>query len=440
MNEDITLFWLRRDLRLEDNKGLYHALKGDNRVMVFFVFDTDILGELPEDDHRVTFIHQQLTKINEELKEHNSSLYVCNGKPIEEIQKLFQTYSVTQLVTNKDYEPYATKRDMEIATMCKEHDVVFDAYNDHLIFEPGEVLKDDGDPYLVYTPYKNRWHALFSVNEHTKEFDSYALLDTTYQDTELPFLSLEDIGFTPSKISAPSYILNDNLIDSYEESREYPPDEKGTSHLGTYLRFGCVSVRRVAQQAATSENHTFLNELVWREFYATILFYFPHSQHQEFKEKYAGIAWRNNEEEFEKWKEGKTGFPLVDAGMRELNTTGYMHNRVRMVVASFLCKDLLIDWRWGERYFAEKLFDYELASNVGNWQWAAGTGVDAAPYFRIFNPESQFEKYDPEGTYVKKWIPEFSGIGYVSPMVDHKEARERCLEVYKAALDRAKSD
>lgn len=438
MNENITLFWLRRDLRFDDNRGLYEALRSGNKVMILFIFDTDILKELPCDDHRVTFIHNHLSSLNGELKQEGSSLYVAHGKPLEVFRTLSNNYHITELVTNKDYEPYAKRRDKGIAQFCNEEGINFSSYNDHLIFEPGEVLKDDGDPYLVYTPFKKRWIANFTLAKNTSLYDSKRLLKHAIQEKHHPFLSLRDIGFTPSDIQVPEYHLDQKFIESYEETRNYPYVNKGTSRLGTYLRFGCVSIRKIVQQACQSDNQTFLSELIWREFYAHILYFFPYSQHQEFKEKYAGIAWRNNEDEFNKWKKGTTGFPLVDAGMRELNQTGYMHNRVRMVVASFLCKDLLIDWRWGERYFAEKLFDYELASNVGNWQWAAGTGVDAAPYFRIFNPESQYKTYDPDGSYVKQWVPEYSGIGYVSEMIDHKEARERCLEVYKQALNEYK--
>ena len=433
MNE-VCIFWFRRDLRLEDNSGLYNALSSGVPVLPLFIFDEDILSTLPGDDHRVSFLHQTLSSMNQKLNTLGSSLCVKYGIPEDILTELFEEYDVQAVYTNRDYEPYALKRDAEVKELCESQDIEFLDFKDQVIFEMNEVVKDDGTPYVVYTPYKNKWREKCNPTEDFVEYQTDNLSDAYIKDTDLPFVGLEDIGFTPSKIPVPKYVLTEELLKNYQELRDIPGKE-ATSYLGTYLRFGLVSIREVMRFAYTHPNPTFVNELIWREFFMQIMYHFPYTKDRAFREQYDMIQWRNNEEEFEKWKKGETGYPLVDAGMRQLNQTGYMHNRVRMVVASFLCKDLLIDWRWGERYFAEKLFDYDLSSNVGNWQWAAGTGVDAAPYFRIFNPESQFKKFDPEGEYVREFVPEYFGVGYVPPMVDHKEARERTLEVYKQAIE-----
>lgn len=429
-----TIFWFRRDLRLDDNHGFFEALKSENPVLPLFIFDKEILDELPEDDHRVSLIHKTLSQMNEKLKEKGGSLYVKHGKPLEVFKELSKEFDIQGIYTNHDYEPYAKTRDKEIADFAQEHDIDFQTFKDQVIFEKNEVLKDDGDPYLVYTPYMKSWREKFDPEKDLTNFASEDELENCIKNKEHPWLSLSDIGFQQSDIEAPEFQLDQELLRKYKETRDFPAKD-GTSYLSTYLRFGLVSIRRIMEQANKASQQTFMNELIWREFFMMILWHFPYSTDRAFREQYDYIQWRNDEEEFEKWKKGETGYPMVDAGMRELNATGYMHNRVRMVVGSFLCKHLLIDWRWGERYFAEKLFDYELSSNVGNWQWVAGTGVDAAPYFRIFNPHTQFEKFDPDGSYVKKWVPEYFGVGYVSEMVDHKEARERCLEVYKQATE-----
>ncbi len=293
------------------------------------------------------------------------------------------------------------------------------------------MVKDDGTPYVVFTPYSKKW------KEHLSKirliaYPSEDLLQNITVHT-YPFLSLSDIGFEKSNIEPKPFDISEKLITNYPETRNFPA-VKGTSMLGVYLRFGTVSIRKLVLEAQKNKNETFLNELIWREFFMQILWHFPHTVNRSFKEKYDAIHWENNEDRFQKWCEGKTGYPFVDAGMRELNATGHMHNRVRMIVASFLCKHLLIDWRWGETYFAQKLLDYEQSSNVGNWQWAAGSGVDAAPYFRIFNPTEQIKKFDSDLKYIKKWVPELETTKYPKPIVDHKEARERCLNVYKKAL------
>jgi deoxyribodipyrimidine photo-lyase len=427
----MNIFWFRRDLRLEDNVGLYHALNSTEEVFPIFIFDEDILSQLPKNDARVTFIHELLSILQKQLNQQGKSLAVFHGNPFEVFTKLLKNHKVSTVLTNHDYEPYARKRDKEIYQLFKEHSVEFKTSKDQVIFEKSEVVKDDGLPYVVYTPYSRKWKEKFktiSLIDYPSENKLDKITNHSY-----PFLSLSDIGFEASKIKVPTFDVSDHLISNYEGTRNFPA-VKGTSMLGAYLRFGAVSIRKMVAKAIESKNETFWNELIWREFFMQILWHFPHTIQKSFKEKYDAIQWNNDETDFKNWCEGKTGYPMVDAGMRELNATGHMHNRVRMVVASFLCKHLLIDWRWGETYFAQKLFDYEQASNVGNWQWAAGSGVDAAPYFRIFNPAEQIKKFDKDLKYIKKWVPEVETSTYTQPIVDHKEARERCLRIYKEAV------
>jgi deoxyribodipyrimidine photo-lyase len=403
-------------------------------VLPIFIFDTEILKELPPDDARVSFIHRQLQQINGLLRDrYGSSLAFYHGKPAEVFQDLLRQWTIKAVFTNRDYEPYAVKRDQDIKTLLETNGIPLHTFKDQVVFEKSEVVKGDGEPYVVYTPYMKKWKEVLGEVGRPETAASESHLEYLVSEKDLPYLSLEDIGFEESAISVPEYNLGKTLIRNYEKTRNLPARD-GTSHLGPHLRFGTVSIRKVLEQARNSENETFWNELIWREFFMQILWHFPHTVEQAFKKKYDRIRWRNREEEFELWKEGRTGYALVDAGMRQLNQTGYMHNRVRMLVASFLCKHLLIDWRWGEAYFAEKLLDYELASNVGNWQWAAGSGVDAAPYFRIFNPMTQVDKFDRDREYIRKWVPEFGSEDYPEKMVDHKKARERCLKVYKEAL------
>ncbi|WP_222983981.1 cryptochrome/photolyase family protein [Flagellimonas meishanensis] len=435
MKERISIFWFRRDLRLEDNVGLYQALQSGHPVLPIFIFDTDILKKLPKDDARVTFLHRQLTKMDKELRnDFGSGIGIYHGKPVVIFEKLLGEYQIKTVYTNHDYEPYAKERDSEIKSALEENGIAFKTFKDQVIFEKDEVVKSDGDPYVVYTPYMNRWKENFKPSVDLLVYDTRSNFGKLLKKKGLPSLQLKDIGFSPSKIEVPDYKVTPTLIKNYEDTRDYPAKEYGTSHLGPHLRFGTVSIRKMVKKAIEEKNEVFWNELIWREFFMQILWHYPNTVNEAFRPKYDRIEWRNNEEEFERWKEGETGYLLVDAGMRELNKTGYMHNRVRMLVASFLCKHLLIDWRWGEAYFAEKLLDYEMASNVGNWQWAAGSGVDAAPYFRIFNPMTQVDKFDKEKKYIQKWVPEFNDPSYPSKMVDHKEARERCLKVYKEAV------
>jgi len=427
----MNVFWFRRDLRLDDNAGLFHALNNGAEVLPIFIFDDNILSQLPRDDARITFIHQQLTKMEHRLKAKGKSLAVFHGNPSAIFAKLIAENDIKTVFTNHDYEPYARKRDLEISRLLKEKGIEFKTSKDQVIFEKNEVIKDDGTPYVVFTPYSNKWKENFS-KQGLKKYNSEDYISQIKKHT-YTFLSLNDIGFEASAIKVPEYDLSGLLIDNYEKTRNFPALNK-TSHLGIYLRFGAVSIRDVVAKADQSKNDTFLKELIWREFFMQILWHFPQTVTKSFRPKYDGILWGNNESWFEKWCTGKTGYPFVDAGMRELNATGHMYNRVRMIVASFLCKHLLIDWRWGEAYFAAKLLDYEQSSNVGNWQWAAGSGVDAAPYFRIFNPTEQIKKFDKDLSYIRMWVPELGTNGYPEPIVNHKEAREKCLVTYKKAV------
>ena len=434
MKQTTNIFWFRRDLRLDDNIGLYQALSEKHPVLPIFIFDTEILDNLPEDDARVTFIFETLHKLRKTLQEeHDSSLAIYYGKPMDIYNQLIEDYNIDTVFTNHDYEPYATERDAEIKNLLSKNNVLFKTYKDQVIFEKDEVIKNDGKPYLVYTPYMKTWKEKFkSIELEIINTDNY--FENFIKNKHLPNLSLSDIGFKKSSQQIANYNLAPTLIQDYEKTRNFPAKDT-TSRLGPHLRFGTVSIRKVVKKAIAEKNEIFWQELIWREFFMQILWHFPHTVTKSFKPKYDRIVWRNNEEEFKLWCEGKTGYPLVDAGMRQLNQTGFMHNRVRMLVGSFLCKHLLIDWRWGEAYFAEKLHDYEMASNIGNWQWVAGCGVDAAPYFRIFNPTTQIEKFDKELKYINIWVKNLNELTYPNKIVNHKEARERCLETYKLALN-----
>ncbi|MEZ4950910.1 MAG: deoxyribodipyrimidine photo-lyase [Saprospiraceae bacterium] len=439
-----SIFWFRRDLRLEDNAGLYHALKSGKPVQCLFIFDKNILEKLPKKDARVTFIHEEIQRLSEELKDLGSSLLVKYGSPEQVWKNLLKEQKIDAVFTNRDYEPYAKKRDESIEKLLKENDIEFSTFKDHVIFEAEEVLKDDGDPYVVFTPYSRKWKERLNAKEievngvkrngdfFFKEYPTLKYKDAFIQNKQLSIPTLEEMGFVETKLDFPDRTVKQKVIKEYDKKRNFPAEE-GTSRLGLHFRFGTISIRDKAKKAR-SLNDTFLNELIWRDFYSMILDSFPYVADGPFRKAYANIEWRNNEKEFDLWCQGKTGYPMVDAGMRQLNETGYMHNRVRMVVASFLSKHLLINWQWGEAYFAEKLLDFDLASNSGGWQWAAGCGTDAAPYFRIFNPESQLKKFDKDGIYVKEWVPEWQTDDYPEPIVDHKKARERCLAAYKSAL------
>ena len=437
------IYWFRRDLRIEDNAGIYHALKSDLPVLPIFIFDKKILNHLPKDDGRVNFIHDTLTKLREDLQKMGSDLIVFYSTPTEVFEDLSKDPYLKTVFCNRDYEPYAINRDQQVSQMLENNQKSLKSFKDHVIFEGSEVLKQDGTPYTVFTPYKKKWleklHSLrtadnelfylkaYPSSKNTKNFIKSELIG---HKSGIP--SLEDMGFTRSSLAIPTVNVSQSIIKNYDKTRNFPAIN-GTSRLGIHFRFGTISIRDKALKSLKL-NETYLSELVWRDFYSMILQHFPHVAERSFRPEYDRIEWINNEMDFEKWKNGNTGYPIVDAGMRELNATGYMHNRVRMITASFLTKHLLIDWRWGESYFAEKLLDFDLASNSGGWQWAAGCGTDAAPYFRIFSPAAQQEKFDPQMQYIKKWIPEWGTKQYPAPIVDHKVARERCLQVYKAAL------
>ena len=434
MKDTVNIFWFRRDLRLDDNVGFYNALKSEHPVLPIFIFDEEILKKLPKDDARITFIYETLQKMRTKLKDkNNSSIAMFHGEPATIYKNLLKKYNIDTVFTNRDYEPYAKERDDKIEQLLNDHTIKFKTFKDQVIFEQNEVTKKDGLPYVVYTPYMKVWKEQFKT--YTLDFYyTSSFLKNLIQDKELPNLTLSDIGFTKSNQKIKKHIVTPALIQNYEDTRNFPAQD-ATSKLGPHLRFGTVSIRKMIEKAIPEKNEIFWQELIWREFFMQILWHFPHTSKKSFKAKYDRIDWRNNEAEFLKWCNGKTGYPLVDAGMRQLNETGFMHNRIRMLVGSFLCKHLLIDWRWGEAYFAEKLHDYEMASNIGNWQWVAGSGVDAAPYFRIFNPTTQIKKFDNDLAYIKKWVPDFQEFTYPKEMVDHKEARERCLATYKEALN-----
>jgi deoxyribodipyrimidine photo-lyase len=423
----MSFFWFRRDLRLNDNTALWHALKNERNVALLFIFDTNIIDELPRDDARISFIYDCLEKINSKLIKKGSSLIVKSGKPLSVWKELTEMYQIDNVYINKDYEPYAIQRDSEIDAFLTLKGISLHSYKDQVVFEPDEILNNQGSPYSVFTPYKNKW--LYELGKkkflpyNNPNFGNLIKMKNT-------FPSLRTLGFSHTSQKVLEYDLS--KLRDYAVGREYPA-RRATSLLGPHLRFGTVGIREILIKLSNTDL-VFLGELIWREFFKQILFHYPEVVTNNFNRKYNEIAWRNNEKEFDAWCRGQTGYPLVDAGMRQLNTTGYMHNRVRMVTASFLCKHLLIDWRWGEAYFARKLLDYDLSSNNGNWQWAAGTGSDAAPYFRVFNPEAQMKKFDKAGTYVKKWVPEYGTSSYIAPIIDHSEARNRAISTYRYAL------
>jgi deoxyribodipyrimidine photo-lyase len=438
MHKKMTIFWFRRDLRLADNHGLFAALNKGEPVQAIFIFDKNILSKLTDkNDARISFIHQQLLKLNAELAKLGSSLWVFYGDPLSvfknELQaKMPNNTSVGVVYANHDYEPNAIQRDAAINDWLLSKNNALLTFKDQCIFEKKEVVKDDGLPYTVFTAYKNKYYKTLTA-ESFKSFDSQKYFTNFYANNGFPIPSLEEIGFEPSEIQFP-VIEFESILKEYANTRNFP-SVKGTSRISVHLRFGTVSIRALAK-ASFGKSETWFNELVWRDFYFQILWHFPYVVNSAFKPNYNHIVWRKNEDEFEKWCNGQTGYPIVDAGMRELNATGFMHNRVRMIVASFLTKHLLISWQWGEAYFAKKLLDFELSSNNGGWQWAAGCGCDAAPYFRIFNPAEQTKKFDPKFSYIKKWVPEFQEFNYPAPIVDHKFARERCLQTYKVGLQK----
>jgi deoxyribodipyrimidine photo-lyase len=429
----VTVFWFRRDLRLNDNHGLYKALKKSKNVLPIFIFDTDILDKLPsKKDQRVSFIHSALTQINLKLLSVESSLMIKHANTLKVFEELCATFVVEEVMCNHDYEPQAIQRDTKIAEWLSKKGIPFNTFKDQVIFEKNDILKSDGKPYTIFTPFAKQWKLKLQTEGKIRTFDSERLLEHLYKTKSAVLPSLNEIGFEETTSLFPLQTINKTIIQQYHETRNVP-SVKGTTNLSVHLRFGTLSIRELVN-IALPLNEQWLNELIWREFFMMILFHYPKVITQSFKAKYDKIQWRNNEKEFQLWCQGETGYPIVDAGMRELNETGLMHNRVRMVVASFLTKHLLIDWRWGEAYFADKLLDYDLSANNGNWQWAAGCGCDAAPYFRIFNPYEQVKRFDPDLIYIQKWVKNLNEMDYPQAIVEHKFARERVLKVYKKAL------
>ncbi len=431
MKTKINIFWFRRDLRLIDNHGLYEALQSELHVLPIFIFDTEILNQLEnKEDKRVDFIFQALEKLNEYLEKQGKSIQIFYGKPLEIYENLSQQYEIGNVFCNEDYEPYAIKRDQEIKDFLASKNINFYQFKDQVIFQKDEITKADGKPYTVYTPYSKQW--LLKFNDQNLEFFASEKKLENLLNIEKQNITLENIGFKKTNYLFENPKINLEILEKYQETRDFPTLE--TSQISVHLRFGTFSIRKLVKLASELNDNTYLKELIWREFFMQILWHFPKVIHHSFKEKYDKISWENNEELFQKWCEGTTGYPIVDAGMRELNETGLMHNRVRMVCASFLTKHLITDWRIGEAYFAEKLMDYDLSANNGNWQWSAGSGCDAAPYFRVFNPEEQQKKFDPKFIYIKKWVKEFGTSAYPKPIIEHKFARERALKRYKEGL------
>ncbi len=433
MSTPVNIFWFRRDLRLEDNTGLFHALNSNLPVLPIFIFDKNILKKLHGPiDRRVEFIHNAIADLNKQLEPFGSSVTTFFDTPEEAFENLLVQYNINAVFTNHDYEHYAINRDAQIKKILEQKKIQFISFKDHVLFEKNEVIKDDGNPYTVFTPYSRKWKNKL-LNENIIPFKSEKFLHNFLKINNSKFHTLHEIGFEYSHEGFPPRKPDETIIKNYALQRDIP-GISGTSRIGIHLRFGTLSIRSVFL-ATKNTSEVFVNELIWRDFYQMILWHFPHINHyKSFKPAYDHIEWRNNEKEFEKWCSGQTGYPIVDAGMRELNETGFMHNRVRMITASFLCKHLLVDWRWGEAYFASKLLDFDFASNNGGWQWAAGSGCDAAPYFRIFNPYLQTKKFDPDFKYINKWVPEFQELTYPKPIVDHDFARKRCLEVYGKTL------
>ncbi len=427
----IAIFWFRRDLRLEDNAGLFHALKGNYPVLPVFIFDQNILEKLLPNDPRVVFIHQNLQFLKQELRKLGSDLLVKHGKPFEIWQEILAKYQVQEVFTNHDYEPYARQRDAKLQDLLTAKNIRFRTFKDQTIFDTHEVLKNDGKPYTVFSPYAKKWKQTLT-DFYLRSYPTEQYFYNFFKIADLHFPSLRMLGFQEIQSIFPPKNLPQIILEHYANRRNFPAIS-GTSRLSVHLRFGTISIRKIASKALEI-SEIYLNELIWRDFYMMILWHFPHVTERAFKPAYDRIIWRNHPEDFEAWKNGKTGYPIVDAGMRELNKTNFMHNRVRMITASFLTKHLLIDWRWGEAYFAEKLLDFDLSANNGGWQWASGSGCDAAPYFRVFNPTLQTQKFDKNFEYIRTWVPEFQDLTYHRPMIDHKFARERALETYKLAL------
>ncbi|MFD2935599.1 cryptochrome/photolyase family protein [Spirosoma flavum] len=438
MSEPLSLVWLRRDLRLHDNAALYHALKSGHHVVPVFIFDRTILDALEDRcDRRVDFLVQEVNRLRDELAKMGSAIIVRYGKPVDVWKKLIEQYSIGDVFANHDYEVYAKERDKAVGDLLAEHAIGFHTSKDQTIFERDEVLSGKKKPYTVFTPYSRKWRDKLT-DFYLKSYPTEHYFTQLWKTNPLPVPTLEEMGFQPEEETFPARTVPDEVLDTYNKTRDFPALPHGTSQLSMHLRFGTISIRDLARQAKDADDKTFMNELCWRDFYFQVLDHFPHVEKNSFRREYDQIEWRNNEDEFEKWCRGETGYPIVDAGMRQLNTIGWMHNRVRMITAGFLCKHLLIDWRWGEAYFGRKLRDYDLSANNGGWQWAAGSGADASPYFRVFNPTRQAQKFDSKAAYIQHWVPDVDQPTYPQPIVEHTMARQRAIDAYKKAVAKVK--
>ena len=443
-HQPIVLFWFRRDLRLEDNRGLARALAfcraEGSQLVPIFIFDKVILDRLEDRcDRRVNFIVQTLAAMSKSLGQRGTGIACLHGEPVRVwTQLLKEGYDVRAVFTNGDYEPYARERDARVEKLLRASGIRFESFKDQVIFEKSDVVKEDGRPYSVFTPYFNKWRAAIKPSDLKNEAclknaELYVSRDAKiFRGRSVP--SLEALGFVPIDFDFPQVRVETERLLKYGANRNRPAI-RGTSQLGLHLRFGTVSIRKLVAKAFELKAETWLSELVWREFFMQILWHFPQVAERAFRSQYDLVQWRQDETGFQRWCAGQTGYPIVDAGMRELNATGFMHNRVRMIAASFLAKHLLIDWRWGEAYFAAKLLDFDLAANNGNWQWVVGSGCDAAPYFRVFSPDLQEKKFDADGGYVQKWIPELGTESYPAAIVEHSMARIRALAAFKAVQE-----
>ncbi len=430
--EEIAVFWFRRDLRIDDNLGLYQALKSGFKVLPVYIFDPEIWSRYTDVDNRqLHFIRNAVYQLKQELIDLNSDLLVFEDLPPVVFQNLINEYNVKMVFANEEFDPFSIQRDRKISEFLNSNGITLNLFTDHLIHKPGVILKPDRSPYTIFTPFSKQWK-LALKDQNLVPFPVTSLISNLYTPKKVS--NFKKLKTQQTILSPINREIPTEIIQTYDATRDFPAIHNGTSQLGVHLRFGTISIRKLVS-IALQLNIQFLNELIWREFFMHILFHFPYVIDGAFKSKYNNIHWQNNELEFENWCLGNTGVPIVDAGMRQLIQTGFMHNRVRMIVASYLVKHLLIDWRWGEAYFAQKLIDYELSANNGNWQWVAGTGCDAAPYFRIFNPFRQQERFDPTFEFVKLWVPEYQTEEYKKRFVtDLKKAAERCINVYKTSI------